>query len=784
MMTPVFTASGPVPSSVTDAPTACVLCSQNCGLRVDTDDNRVVAIRSDPENPFSEGYSCNKAYRIGHYIHHKQRLTEPLKRQPDGSYQPVSWDEAIREIGEKLRHIRGEHGPDALAFLGIGGQGNHMGSLYALSLLAGTGTRWWFNALAQEKTQRALVDGWMMGSSSDVMLVGHIEESDYALLLGSNPSMSQRGVAPNLMLRAFQKSEERTLVVVDPRRTETARRADRHLAVKVGTDAYLLLGIAAIIVAERLYDESFVSNHTRGFEAISARLRDIVPEEMAARCGIEAETLREVARDFSAAERAGIEMDLGLEQSRFNTLTAYLSRLIMALTDNLGREGGSVFVGLFLPRMPIWPPPQPAPVSGIRGIALMAPVPMYSPNLFAEEVLSDNPGRIRAVIVEGSNPMLQYAETARTRAAFEALELSVVIEPTATETTWVADYVLPTPVGYEKWEHSNFPKPYPLLGLQLRPPVVAAPEGPLPEPEIYHRIALAMGLVTPAPRLLHRLAGRAKRPLGVLLYLAALLPLALLKARSFQRLAAMAIFWLYETLGPTLRAPQLAAVWLMCQGVAWTRRADVARALPETGRKWNRAAVGNQLFEAAMAHPEGVVLARVDPERCLEENLGHRDGKIRLAPAQMLTEIGRALADEVTADPEFPFILNGGMRTHSTANAIFRDPKWRKGSGPHCVLRLNTEDAALLGITKGDLVRVRSRVGVVELPARPEVHVQRGHIHIPNGFGTRYPDPESGELKTAGVCINELTDAQDRDPFTGCPHHKFVRCSVERAAQS
>lgn len=189
---------------------ACVLCSQNCGLLIDVEDNKITKVEADEGNPFTRGYSCNKAYRIAHYVDHRQRVKEPLKRQPDGSYAPISWDQAIDEIGGKLRSLTRTHGPDSFALLGVGGQGNHLSVPYALSLLIGTGSRWWFNALAQEKTQRALVDGWMVRPPTDVMLVGHIEESDYAVILGSNPALSQRGVEPQRTLRAFKKDPQRT----------------------------------------------------------------------------------------------------------------------------------------------------------------------------------------------------------------------------------------------------------------------------------------------------------------------------------------------------------------------------------------------------------------------------------------------------------------------------------------------------------------------------------------------------------------------------------------------
>ncbi|MCP3929977.1 MAG: molybdopterin-dependent oxidoreductase [Bacteroidetes bacterium] len=768
-------------------PTACVICSNNCGLRVDIADNKISKIRADNSNPFSNGYICNKAFRIEHYIHHKQRLTEPLKHQQDGSYKRISWNKAIEEIGERLNNVQKRHGPNAIAAVGIGGQGNHLGVLYGLATILGLGSQWWFNALAQEKTQRSLVDGWMCRNPSNTMLVGHLEESDYAIILGSNPIISHRGSEAARIINEFNKSDNRVLIVVDPRESETSRRADRHLPVKVGHDLFLLLGLTSVIIQEELYDSHFIKTKTVDFESVAEVFKNIDPNDMAQRCGIESDELIKVAREFAGAKRAVVELDLGLEQSLFNTLTCYLARLIMALTNNYGRIGGAVFAGTLEPPLPKFLRSlikQPiAPVSGLPGISIFSPVPMFSPTTFAEEVLRDHPGHIRAVIVDGSNPVLTYPESAQIRKAFEALELSVVIETSMTETARMADYVLPTPVGYEKWEYSVFPKPFPLIGAQIRPPIVSCRKGALHEAEIYHRITLQSKLVTAAPKFLRKLAAKADKGRWALIYLAFLFSGTFLRTGFSKRTIPTLIFWLYETMGPQLRAPQLSSFWLVCQSLALTRRKDVIRVIPEAARIYNPAKLGLFLYRKAMAHPEGITLGKVNAEKHLEEVIGYSDGRIRLAPAAMMEEINRVLQTDIHEDESFPFILNGGMRTLSTANTIFRDPDWRKGKAPHCELRMNIEDASRLGIEHGNLVRVRSRKGCVVLPARLEKQVQQGHIHIPNGFGTKYPDPDTGELKVAGVNINELTDAQDRDPFTGCPHFKYVRCNVERVEE-
>ena len=147
----------------------------------------------------------------------------------------------------------------------------------------------------------------------------------------------------------------------------------------------------------------------------------------------------------------------------------------------------------------------------------------------------------------------------------------------------------------------------------------------------------------------------------------------------------------------------------------------------------------------------------------------------------MLDEIRRAVAEDLPRDSEFPLVLSAGIRTQWNANTIQRDPAWRKGRGPHCALHIGADDAARLEIADGDRVRVTTRRGRVELPAAVDARVAAGHVWIPNGFGMAYPAGESGSLETQGVNVNELTDVRDRDPVTGCPHHKYTLCRVDRA---
>ncbi len=763
-------------------PTVCVLCSHNCGIRVDVRGGRIVAVRADETNPITAGYICNKGFSIAHYVEHAERVTHPLRRAADGSFERISWDVAIAEIAGKLSAIRQQHSPRAIALVGVGGQGNHMDGAYAIGFLRGVGSKRWFCAYAQEKTQHNLMDQWMLSASPAAFLHADQVHSTCMLVLGTNPRISQRGHNPTESFQAFVKDPARTLIVVDPRETETTRAAHRHLRLRPGTDVYLLLGLAAVIVNERLYDDGFVQEHTLGFETLRDALGGVDVAEMAARCGLSVDEIAATARRFAGAEAASIFYDLGVEQTPFSTLISYLIRVLLALTDNLGRPGGNVFFETFSPAVLDQKrvrEPERALASGIPAIRAMGNFGMLSPTLAPEEVLLDHPERIRAMIVEGANPLLSYSDTARWREARERLDLLVVIEPALTETAQVADYVLPTPVGYEKWEFANFPKRFPEIHVQVRPPVVPGPVEALPEPEIYVRLAEAMDLFGETPAALYELGKQALEPDGA----AAFLMTAQQAARqggSGVDPSNQLLFWTYRAVGPHLPAPSLGSIWLQCGLNAMQRPAAVLRTL---GEEWEGRApfeLAAELFRRILAHPEGVEVARLDAATNLEDHLGFADKRIRLAPEPILPEIQRACIAVPQVDPEYPFVLAAGLRTRWTANTIQRDPAWRKGRGPHCTLHLSAADARRLAVREGDTVRVSTPRGSVTLPAQVDPKVQDGHIWVPNGFGMRHV--VDGPPTVDGVNSNELTDVNDRDPFTGVPHHRYVPCRLERVA--
>lgn len=767
----------PLPLDAENLPNVCVLCSHNCGIRIDVAGGKIVKVRADESSPITKGYICNKGFSIRHYVEHAQRVEHPLKRRADGTFERISWEQAIGEIAAKLSAIRDRHSPRSIGLVGIGGQGNHMDAPYGLTFLSALGSKRWFNALAQEKTQHFLVDQWMFDAPPSVFFHPDIEHSRFLLLMGTNPKISNRGHNATDTFKALAANPSQKVVVLDPRETETTRSADRHLPVKPGSDVYVLLGMAAAIVSsEGLVDARFLEERTLGFEALRKALAEVDIDEMARRAGVATADLVETAREFAEAESAAIMFDLAIEHNLFSTLTSYLIHVLSVITGNAGRRGGNIFIEALTP--PEHSPKRHAEAeralaSGIPAISAMGGYGMFSPSLVPEEILLDHPERLRALIVEGSNPLLSFSDTQRWLEAREKLDLLVVVEPAMTETARIADYVLPTPVGYEKWEIAGFPKGYPEIYTQLRPPVVPGPEEALPEPEIYVRLAEAMRLVPEPPPQLFDLAAKALEPEGAMAYLGELMNV------SGGSQAAL-LFWGYRTLGPHLPSPAITAVWAQVYTNAFARTDALVRTLGEEWRDKGPFAIGNEIFRRILDHPEGVEIGRTDPERCLDLNIGFEDKKIRLAPPPMVDEIARAAVTDRPSDPEYPFVLAAGLRTQWTANTIQRDPTWRKGRGPHCALNLCPQDAAALGVANGDQVRLITRRGSVELPAAVDKRLQQGHVWVANGFGALYPENGTGKLAPLGVNLNFLTAAEDRDPFTGCPQHKYTLCRIER----
>jgi anaerobic selenocysteine-containing dehydrogenase len=749
-------------------PTACILCSQNCGLGVQVEDGHITRIRGDAAHPATAGYACEKAQRLDHYQNARGRLDTPLRRRPDGSFEPIDWDTAIREVAAALAGVRDRHGGDTIFSYGGGGQGNHLGGTYGRATRAALGAVYTSNALAQEKTGEFWVDGQLFGRPS-CHTAPDFEHAEVAVFVGKNPWQSHGFPRARATLRAIAADPARTMIVIDPRRTETAELADIHLQVRPGTDAWCLAALLAALLADGASrcDRAFLDARTTGFAELEAAVAGIDVDDYAARAGLTGDAIRAVAARIAGAASVAILEDLGIQQAPHSTLSSYLEKLVYLVTGNFGKPG-TMNLHTQLGQLIGRDRDRTSPVGGHRIIGGLVPC-----NVIAEEILTDHPKRFRAMIVESANPAHSLADSQRMRAALSALEVLVVIDVAMTETARLAHYVLPASSQFEKWEATFFNLEFPRNVFHLRAPLFPPHPGTLPEPEIHRRLVRALGAIPDdVSAALHAAAARIPAQ-GRGAYAAEFFRHVMPR----KDLVALAPVLLYETLGPTLPdgAAAAAVLWALSQQAALSFPDAIRRA----GIEGDGPLLGDRLFDALLGARSGVVFS-VDEPDATWRRIEHKDRKIHLAVPELLGELA-ALAGEDPArrDPAFPFVLAAGERRTSTANTIFRDPAWRK-KDPAGALRISTGDAARLGLVAGGRARITTRTGSVVAAVDITDTLQPGHISLPNGLGLDYPDAD-GVPRTHGVAPNELTASGDRDWIAGTPWHKHVPARVERA---
>src|SRR5262245_56436929 len=303
--------------------TACILCECNCGIEVrlgGDDGRRFERIRGDKAHPASQGYTCEKALRLDHYQNAAGRLTSPLRRRPDGTFEPIDWDTAIREVAGGFARVRDEHGGGSIFYYGGGGQGNHLGGSYSGATLRALGASYRSSALAQEKTGEFWVNNQMVGG----IIRGDFEHCEVALFIGKNPWQSHSIPRARTTLKEIARDPERALIVIDPRRTETAEIADIHLQPRPGTDAWLLAAMAATMVQDGLMASSWLEEHTVGLDEVTAVLRELPVDDLCSMAGIAPETVRATVARIARAGSVAVFEDLGIQMSVHSTLSSYL----------------------------------------------------------------------------------------------------------------------------------------------------------------------------------------------------------------------------------------------------------------------------------------------------------------------------------------------------------------------------------------------------------------------------------------------------------------------------
>ena len=730
----------------------CPLCEATCGLELHLEDDELTLVRGDRDDVFSHGYLCPKGTAIKQLDQDPDRVRHPMIRTGD-AWREATWDEAFAEIERGLGPILAEDRNAVAAYLGNPNAHNLGAMVNGKVLLQALGSTNLFSASTVDQMPKQVSAGLMFGGALSVP-VPDLDRTDYLLILGANPFASNGSLmtVPDVpgRLRALRARGGR-IVVVDPRRSKTAEEADEHLFIRPGTDAHFLFGIVHTLVTEGLVHLGRAEGHVVGLEDVERVCQDFAPEVVAPVCGIDADTIRRVARDLAATEKAAVYGRIGTCTQEFGTIASWLVDVVNALAGNLDREGGAMFT---LPAAggantgPTKPGATPGVGRGVRFGRRHSRV-RNLPEVFgelpvavlAEEIDTPGEGRVRALVTVAGNPVLSTPDAGRLDRALASLDFMVSVDIYLNETTRHANVILPVP-GVLKRSHYDIA----LYSLAVRnvanysPPLVDLEPHELPEWEILLRLACIVagqGSTAEAAATLDDfvLGGLVQKAVG----------------REGSNVAGRdADEIVTELSAGGRRGPE--------------RVLDLMLRTGPYGDGFGADPDGLTLAKLE-ANPHGIDLGPLRPR--LPEVLRTPTGKIDLAPEPILVDVAERLLPSLGRAADGELVLVGRRDLRSNNSWMHNVEVLVKGK-PRCTLHVHPDDAGRLDLLDGGRARVRSRVGEVEIPVEVTDAIMRGVVSIPHGWGH---DLDGADLavagRYAGVNTNLLADGAMVDPLSG-----------------
>jgi anaerobic selenocysteine-containing dehydrogenase len=724
----------------------CPLCEAGCGLEItlrpkaDGTGEEVARIRGDLDDVFSHGFICPKGSTLGVLHDDPDRLRRPLVRR-DGELVEVSWDEAWAEVDRRYQEVVAAHGRHAVgAYLGNPNAHNLGALLFAKGFLRALGTPNLFSASTVDQRPKEISAGLMFGGFT--VPVPDLDRTDFLLCLGANPFASNGSFAtapdwPGRLDRLVARGGE--LVVVDPRRSRTAEAATQWIPIRPGTDAHLLAAMANVLVTEGLADPGDIAPHLQGLDEVASALEPFTPEAVAPVTGVDAATIRDLARRLAAAPTAAVYGRIGTTTQVFGTTASWLVDVLNVLTGNLDRPGGAMFTkaaagasntrgtpgvghGLQINR-------RQTRVKGLPESLGELPV-----TALADEIETPGDGQIRALFTVAGNPVVSTPNAGRLDGALASLDLLVSVDIYVNETTRHADVILPVPSALQK-PH------YDLALLQLAihnvanwsEPLLPLEDGQPDEWEVLGKLALIVGG-----------AGADADP-------------QLADDLTFGALSK--------------GAPE--AVLAAVEATGRRGPARIIDLLLRTGPY-------ELTLDDLLANPHGIDLGPLEPR--IPEVLRTPSGRIEMAPAPIVDDLVRLEASlHEPPDEERPFLLVGRRHLKSNNSWMHNVPVLLKGNH-RCTMQLHPDDAARLGLGDGDPAVVTSRVGQLTVPVEVTDGILPGVVSIPHGWGHSAPGVQMRVAREhAGVNSNVLADEDLYDPVSGNAALNGIPVSVAAA---
>ena len=719
--------------AITKKNVVCRACHAHCGLIVDFEDGVPIATHGDKHNPAFSGYSCIKGRRLASHHTLPSRLLSSKQRSPAGGHQDVHWRDAAADVAAKLKHIIAEHGPDSVAlYIGTFGYNNLNAHAFALALMDAIDSSSRFTAVTIDQPGKGIAlachGPWLAGPY-------RIDEWDGLMLVGTNPVISMNGGLGMNPAKRLHEARKRgmELIVIDPRKSESAREADLFLQCRPGEDPLILGAIARILIGEQRYNQDFVNAEVDGLAELRGALEAFDPGKVAAHAGLSTAELVKAARMFGSWQRGSISVGTGPNMSGYGNATEYLN---LALTSLMGhwRKAGEVKQnsGVFMKPVPaIAASPGPMPAWGfgrkmrVRGLEESASgLPTAA---LADEILTPGAGQIKALICLGGNPMLAWPDQIKTYEAMQALDLLVCFDPRMSKTCELADYVIAPKLHYEVFGCTAAPELFGMFGAgwgfegpygQISMPIMDPPEGAdlCEEYEFIHQLASDMG---------HTLS-----------------------VKSFSLLAHPDEQQALATPMPSDAIPDLITAWS-----ATLRGAPV----PVVDAINDPEAHNGKMFD----RPPTVVDAKPEDWQ----------GKLDIGNPGMLEELAevavRLQREPSTAVQEYPFLMIGRRMNEVLNSSWHEDPVQRKRAGHHHAY-IHPDDLSALGLHDGQTVRIESARGSISCVAKSESELRPGCIAIPHSWGTS-PNEQDDPLGEGGNTGRLSFNDQHFDKRSGIP---------------
>lgn len=723
----------------------CRACHANCGLIVDFENDQPVATHGDKDNPAFFGYSCIKGRELVNYHSSPSRLRSSLKRQPNGAFENIHWRDAANEVADKIQSISEKYGPNSIAlYLGTFGYNHLTNQSFAQAFMNSIGSHMWFTSVSIDQPGKGIA-----GAHHGAWLAGpyRIPEWDGLMIIGSNPLISQNGGLGVNPARNLHSAKKRgmELIVIDPRVTECAKKADLHLQIRPGEDVAVLAAIANILITEDLIDLDFIQTETDGLEALKQAVANYTPEMASKRAGVSAEDIVRAAHMLGSWQRGHISAGTGPNMSGFGNIVEYLALALTSLRGHWRREGEvRPNKGVFIkPAPPIAASSGPFPFTGagnkLRTRNLSETLNGMPTAALAEEILTPGEGQIKALIVLGGNPVLAWPDQIRTVKAMKELDLLVCLDPRMSKTCDMADYVIAPKLHYEIHGTTALTEMVGNFGggwgfertyAQATPPIMPPPEGSdlCEEFEFFHTMAK-----------------RLNKTLNIASW-------ALLNDPEARQANQV-----------TIKPDQNVDVMDAWKAAFHMSPMPVEKAFADPAIQ--KGTIVEEDGDVIQAKPEGW------------------PAKLIIGAERMMSELKRYEDENLkhTHEPtDFPFKLIS-RRLNAIHNSNWHEIPTLRAKMQHHPAYIHPEDLGLLGIEDGDVVEIESHVSSIKCVARSAPDVRQGCLAVPHSWGTS-TDEEDDPLG-AGGNTGRLTDNTEVfDKITGIPIMSAIPVRIRSAS--